>query len=206
MKTKIASASTSATKSNRDSISSSSGKGSDCEEDIKPCDITVERKSIDISHDSDNDKPVKKLKIEHHELPHEINQQPVSMQDKSNNNYSLHVLASTKSQSINLVEAKIIGLASTYLAIHPNGARLFDIWTYVNNLLPNLKLHELNETLVRYGNLFEATASNYSSNNKVNNSLAHGEQKWKFVGFAEADQVTASRCKSSIEVAITNEH
>lgn len=214
LKTKIASASTSATKSNRDSISSSSGKGSDCEtEDIKPCEITTERKSLDISsHDSDNEKPVKKLKIEHyHEaLPqNEINnQQPVPLHDKSNiiNNNNLHVVATTKSQSINLVEAKIIGLASTYLAIHPNGARLFDIWTYVNNLLPNLKLHELNEILVRYGNLFEA--SKCSTNHKVNNNLlAHGEEKWKFVGFAEAHEEGTARksIKSSIEVAITNE-
>lgn len=196
LKTKIASASTSsATKSNRDSISSSSGKGSDCEEDLtKPGDITVEnKKSIDISltHDSDNEKPVKKLKIVHLESSqHEINQKPVvTLQDKSNNNnvdvarVAEITATTTKSQSINLVEAKIIGLASTYLAIHPNGARLFDIWTYVNHLLPNLKLHELNEVLVRYGNIFEAIGNN----NNVNHSLAsHGEQTWRFAGFAEA--------------------
>lgn len=207
LKTKMASASTSLViKNSRDSISSSSGKGSDCEEDlIKLGDINVENKKfIDISltHDSDNEKPVKKLKTEHVNLyQHEINQKPVvTLQDKSNNHNNLDAAdaartTTTKSQSINLVEAKIIGLASTYLAIHPNGARLFDIWTYVNNLLPNLKLHEVHEILVRYGNLFEATGN---KNNLSHSLTVLGEQNWKFAGFAEA-RAEASESKSALE-------
>lgn len=182
LKTKIASASTS--KSMRDSISSSSGKGSDCEEEN-----TATKSSIDISssHDDTEDnenKPVKKLKTEHEAATSQERELSIN----NNNNLDTKTNNNIESQrSINLVEAKIIGLASTYLAIHPpNGARLYDIWTYVNNLLPNLKLHELHDILVHYGNLFEQ--ANISVKN---NSGVHGEQKWKFAAFADE-----AECKS----------
>uniref|UniRef100_A0A336MLK2 CSON003489 protein n=2 Tax=Culicoides sonorensis TaxID=179676 RepID=A0A336MLK2_CULSO len=175
LKTKIASASTS--KSNRDSISSS-------EEDMKVSELNSnEIKSNENHYDSDytNEKPLKKLKTEEKSL--QENQQDKSNDIKNNiNSYSIKA----KSQSINLVEAKIIGLASTYLAIHPNGVRLIDIWTYVNNLLPNLKLHELSDILMRYNNLFESCVSHNNINN--NNIIKNGDQeddqqKWKFTGF-----------------------
>lgn len=188
LKTKIASVT--GTKGNHDSVSSSPSKNSDCEEEIKPTEVIY----IDESHESNSEKPlgkpVKKLKIDY-----EIE----SLGDKSNKN-EVETKNDIKSQSINLVEAKIIGLASTFLAIHPNGARVFDIWTYVNNLLPNLKLHELNEALLRYGNLFEATG-----NTNNNNNLSHIDQTWRFTGFA-AEKASENSIKASIkEIAITNE-
>ncbi|XP_063704617.1 ecto-NOX disulfide-thiol exchanger 1 [Culicoides brevitarsis] len=183
LKTKIAATS----KNMRDSISSSSSKGSDCEEDIQIKPIV----DISSSHDSsdDNEKPVKKLKTEHEaESADEIKPEDIKSETENCQNTS---------QSINLVEAKIIGLTSTFLAIHPaSGARLYDIWSYVNNLLPTLKLHELHEILVRYENLFaQATTGNVK-----NHSDVHGEQKWKFTGFAtETATAAAEKAEEAAE-------
>ncbi|XP_037036149.1 ecto-NOX disulfide-thiol exchanger 2 isoform X2 [Bradysia coprophila] len=75
---------------------------------------------------------------------------------------------------IGLMEARLIGLLSTFLVVHPFGASLDYIFSYVQRAAPNLRPKELEEILSRYGSIF---------NEEVSGVGAKIERKWKFCGF-----------------------
>lgn len=75
---------------------------------------------------------------------------------------------------IGLMEARLIGLVSTFLVVHPFGASLDYIFSYVQRTAPNLRPKELEEILSRYGSIF---------NEEVTGVGAKIERKWKFCGF-----------------------
>lgn len=87
-----------------------------------------------------------------------------SKSDKSNN----------EEPKIGLMEARLIGLVSTFLVVHPFGASLDYIFSYVQRTAPNLRPKELEEILSRYGSIF---------NEEVSGIGAKIERKWKFCGF-----------------------
>jgi hypothetical protein len=76
--------------------------------------------------------------------------------------------------SLNLIEAKVIGLVSTFLVVHPFGASTDYIWSYISRTTPTLRPKELEEILSRYHNLFQ---------DEVTGVGAKIERKWKFRGF-----------------------
>lgn len=73
-----------------------------------------------------------------------------------------------------LDEAKIIGLVSTFLVVHPFGASLDYIFSYVQRVAPQLRPKELEEILSRYETTFSEEVSGIGA--KI-------ERKWKFCGF-----------------------
>lgn len=80
----------------------------------------------------------------------------------------------TEDPKIGLMEARLIGLVSTFLVVHPFGASLDYIFSYVQRTAPNLRPKELEEILSRYGSIF---------NEEVSGVGAKIERKWKFCGF-----------------------
>lgn len=86
---------------------------------------------------------------------------------KSEKNYN-------EETKIGLMEARLIGLVSTFLVVHPFGASLDYIFSYVQRTAPNLRPKELEEILSRYGSIF---------NEEVSGIGAKIERKWKFCGF-----------------------
>lgn len=77
-----------------------------------------------------------------------------------------------------LDEAKIIGLVSTFLVVHPFGASLDYIFSYVQRVAPQLRPKELEEILSRYETTFSE---------EVTGIGAKIERKWKFCGFDVID-------------------
>lgn len=75
---------------------------------------------------------------------------------------------------ITIDEAKIIGLVSTFLVIHPFGASLDYIYSYVQRVAPQLRPKELEEIISRYETTFKE---------EVTGIGAKIERKWKFCGF-----------------------
>ncbi|XP_058466906.1 ecto-NOX disulfide-thiol exchanger 2 [Malaya genurostris] len=75
---------------------------------------------------------------------------------------------------IDPTEARVITLVSTFLVVHPHGASIDYIWSYVNRYVPELKVKLLEELLQRYGNLFREEVSGIGA--KI-------ERNWKFVGY-----------------------
>lgn len=75
---------------------------------------------------------------------------------------------------IGSMEARLIGLVSTFLVVHPFGASLDYIFSYVQRTAPNLRPKELEEILSRYDGIF---------NEEVSGVGAKIERKWKFCGF-----------------------
>lgn len=77
-------------------------------------------------------------------------------------------------QHIDMDHAKIIGLVSTFLVVHPFGASTDYILSYVHRFSPNLRPKALEEILVRYKGLFTEEITGIGS--KI-------ERKWKFSCF-----------------------
>ena len=85
------------------------------------------------------------------------------------------VVPSTKTRpQIDLDDAKLIGLVSTFLVVHPFGASLDYVYSYVQRLSPHLRPKELEEILCRYNSIFTE---------EVTGIGAKIERKWKFCGF-----------------------
>lgn len=80
---------------------------------------------------------------------------------------------------ISIDEAKIIGLVSTFLVIHPFGASLDYIYSYVQRVAPQLRPKELEEIISRYDTTFKE---------EVTGIGAKIERKWKFCGFDIVDE------------------
>ncbi|XP_059607391.1 ecto-NOX disulfide-thiol exchanger 2 [Phlebotomus argentipes] len=73
-------------------------------------------------------------------------------------------------------EARIIGLVSTFLVVHPFGASTDYIWSYVHRVAPHLRPKGLEELLSRYTNIFVE---------QVTGVGAKIERNWRFSGFDE---------------------
>ncbi|XP_055692824.1 ecto-NOX disulfide-thiol exchanger 2 [Lutzomyia longipalpis] len=73
-------------------------------------------------------------------------------------------------------EAKIIGLVSTFLMVHPFGASTDYIYSYVHRVAPHLRPKGLEEILSKYENLFVE---------QVKGIGAKIERNWRFCGFDE---------------------
>lgn len=71
-------------------------------------------------------------------------------------------------------EARIIGLVSTFLVVHPFGASLDYVFSYVQRATPRLRPKELEEILSRFDSIFSE---------EVTGVGAKIERKWKFCGF-----------------------
>lgn len=71
-------------------------------------------------------------------------------------------------------EARIIGLVSTFLVVHPFGASLDYVFSYVQRAAPQLRPKHLEEILARYDRTFSEEVSGVGA--KI-------ERKWKFCGF-----------------------
>lgn len=71
-------------------------------------------------------------------------------------------------------EARIIGLVSTFLVVHPFGASLDYVFSYVQRAAPQLRPKHLEEILARYDRTFSE---------EVTGVGAKIERKWKFCGF-----------------------
>lgn len=79
-----------------------------------------------------------------------------------------------KAQIIHPDEARIIGLVSTFLAVHPFGASLDYVYSYVQRSAPHLRPKQLEEILSRHDTTFSE---------EVTGVGAKIERKWKFCGF-----------------------
>ncbi|XP_062555389.1 ecto-NOX disulfide-thiol exchanger 2 [Armigeres subalbatus] len=71
-------------------------------------------------------------------------------------------------------EAKVITLVSAFLVVHPHGASIDYIWSYVNRYVPELKSKQVEEVLQRYSDLFREEMSGVGA--KI-------VRNWKFSGF-----------------------
>lgn len=79
-----------------------------------------------------------------------------------------------KAERIDMDVARIIGLVATFLVVHPFGASLDYVFSYVQRSAPHLRPKELEEILSRYGSTFSE---------EVTGVGAKIERKWKFCGF-----------------------
>lgn len=92
----------------------------------------------------------------------------------------LNGVAITSGQSlIDVNEAKLIGLLSTFLVVHPFGASLDYVFSYVQRFAPFLRPKELEEILSRHTNIFSE---------EVTGVGAKIERKWKFCGFDSSNE------------------
>lgn len=73
-------------------------------------------------------------------------------------------------RSLSPDEAHLISLVSTYLVVHPFGASLCNIHSYLKRIFPNLGSADLEESLKRYTNIFCESSD-------------AGEPSWKFIGY-----------------------
>lgn len=90
----------------------------------------------------------------------------------------------TSGKPIQADEARLIGLVSTFLVVHPFGASLDYVFSYVQRLSPFIRPKELEEILSRYTTIFCEEVSGVG---------AQIERKWKFCGFnttADATTIT----------------
>ncbi|XP_039436153.1 ecto-NOX disulfide-thiol exchanger 2 [Culex pipiens pallens] len=76
-------------------------------------------------------------------------------------------------------EAKVITLVSTFLVVHPHGASIDYIWSYVSRYVPEFKVKLLEEVLARYSDLFREEVSGIGA--KI-------ERNWKFCGYESKDE------------------
>lgn len=79
-----------------------------------------------------------------------------------------------QTKGINADEAQLISLVATFLVVHPFGASLDYIYSYVQRTSTHLRPKELEEILCRYTSIFRE---------EVNGIGAKIERKWKFCGF-----------------------
>lgn len=81
---------------------------------------------------------------------------------------------SPKSEPLAADDARIVGLVSTFLVVHPFGASLDYVFSYVQRSSPHLRPKQLEEILSRYKSIFAEEVSGVGA--KI-------ERKWKFCGF-----------------------
>ena len=94
--------------------------------------------------------------------------------DENELNDLMHSSSQHLQSQLDMQEAKIISLVSTFLAVHPFGASIDYIWSYVSRFALNIKAKELEGILARYENLFVEETTGVGA--KI-------ERNWKFCGF-----------------------
>ncbi|KAL1455939.1 hypothetical protein WDU94_000704 [Cyamophila willieti] len=80
---------------------------------------------------------------------------------------------SVLSSNVTELEAKLIGLISIFLHIHPFGASVEYIWSYVQKFVPAVKSSDLESLMRRYGGLFTQDLVGIGANI---------ERRWKYEG------------------------
>lgn len=73
-------------------------------------------------------------------------------------------------------EAKVISIVSAFLVVHPFGASISYIWSYLNQFVQSVSAKALEEILMRYAHLFVEDVSGVGA--KI-------EKKWKYTGFGQ---------------------
>lgn len=84
------------------------------------------------------------------------------------------VVQPQKSEPLEADDARIVGLVSTFLVVHPFGASLDYVFSYVQRSSPQLRPKQLEEILSRYKSIFSEAVTGVGA--KI-------ERKWKFCGF-----------------------
>ncbi|KAF4519599.1 hypothetical protein B566_EDAN003766 [Ephemera danica] len=80
----------------------------------------------------------------------------------------------TNANAISEKDAKFIGLISTFLHVHPFGAGLDYVWSYLQKVEPSLRPSEVEALMSRFPSVFRHELSGIGANM---------ERKWVFVGF-----------------------
>lgn len=83
-------------------------------------------------------------------------------------------------QTIDVDEARLIGLISSFLVVHPFGASLDNILTYVQQVSMHLRAKDVENTLRRYDSIFNTIEIPESG---CESSIIVEHKKWKFCGF-----------------------
>ncbi|XP_059476536.1 ecto-NOX disulfide-thiol exchanger 2 isoform X2 [Neocloeon triangulifer] len=83
-----------------------------------------------------------------------------------------------KLPSISSSDAKLIGLISMFLHVHPFGAGIDYIWSYLQKVEPNLRTSEVEALMNRFPSVFKQELSGIGANM---------ERKWIFAGFCRSD-------------------
>lgn len=78
-------------------------------------------------------------------------------------------------QNLSDKEAKLIGITSTFLHVHPMGASTDYLWSYVQKMEPDIRQNQLEDLLCRFPTVFVQNMSGVGANI---------ERKWVFNGFA----------------------
>ncbi|XP_055853725.1 ecto-NOX disulfide-thiol exchanger 2 [Episyrphus balteatus] len=148
--------------------SNHSSKSSECDEVIvkSPPSIVKDHDVIEVEEDDDE-----KEKLSH---DNKIDIKDNYDQEKPKTEESKE----TKSEILDLDEARIIGLVSTFLVVHPMGAASHNICSYLQNITknPSLQSERINEILQKYSNLFKTDVNDIDV-----------EPKWRFCGFVLPD-------------------
>lgn len=84
-------------------------------------------------------------------------------------------------QMIDVNEARLIGLISSFLVVHPFGASLENILTYVQQVSMTMRAKEVEHILRRYNSIFIENEIDSQPNGAESSITA--ERKWKFGGF-----------------------
>lgn len=120
-----------------------------------------------------------KTKIVANSKNRDMEEQQQTQHDSSStsleNNSNQVDLSSVKTEHLAEEEARIIGLVSTFLVVHPFGASTDYIWSYVQRLSSCVRRKSLEEILVRHSSLFSEEVSGVGG--------AKIERNWRFIGF-----------------------
>lgn len=80
-------------------------------------------------------------------------------------------------------EAKLIGIISTFLHVHPFGAGVDYVWSYVHKLEPMLKPIDVETLMRKYPTVFKQELSGIGANM---------ERRWSFNGFCDTNSMDKS--------------
>lgn len=95
-------------------------------------------------------------------------------------------VSDSRRQMIDVDEARLIGLISSFLVVHPFGASLENILRYVQQVSIQLQAKEVEDILGRYKSIFVCEVDR-----QVNGvDISSAERKWKFCGFNYANTST----------------
>lgn len=142
------------------------------------------------SESNDSDKDV--VCVDDGEPDKTKEQSPKSIDSKSTpkpnpeSNTSENVNDSSR-QLIDVDEARLIGLISSFLVVHPFGASLENILTYVQQVSMQLCAKDVENILSRYKSIFNEMDN---QPNGVESSSLTAERKWNFCGFKHTNTST----------------
>lgn len=88
-------------------------------------------------------------------------------------------VSNSNRRTIDVDEARLIGLISSFLVVHPFGASLDNILTYVQQVSMHLRVKDVEDILQRHTSIFSAIEIPVTG---CKSSIA-AEHKWEFCGF-----------------------